>query len=1082
MVSDGERMSKGICKSTIREIRESFGRYMAILLIVALGVGIFSGLKMAHETMLYTGNLYFRDLNLYDYHILSSLGFNEDSAGNLSQKNGVAEAEGSKSLDMLVNTEDGVEHVMKLISIPSKINLPQVTAGRMPENANECLADEHFFQEDQIGEKIVLSDANDSDYSKLFAQREYIIVGLCRSPLYTMYDRGSSSVGDGHVNAFLYVMPEVFDMDYDTDIYVTFEKGEDAAIYSDAYDALMKDKEDVWEDYAKEEADARYDTIYGDAMEEIDDADRELARESKDGEADLAEALQSIADGKKQVADGQQALSNAKNEIAKNEKLLKENEKEYKKGLAAYQKNEKKYKSGKQSYQKGLAAYNEQYSEYQKSLSEYTVNAETYENAYTEYQNAKTQYEMGKAYLSEQEQQQQEEKLATVKSQLDATSLQLTSAKTQLDAAEQKLTKYKAKLDASQVQLLKAEKQLKKAKKKLSDAKQQLADGKQKISDAKKTIESKEKELSDAKQQLADGEKEYEDGRQEFDEKIADAKVKIRDSKDRLNDLKNPEIYVLGRESNTGYANFENDSAIVSGVARVFPIFFFLVAALVCMTTMTRMVEEQRTQIGIFKALGYSNSSIIAKYIVYSGSAAISGAIVGFVAGTWAFSNVIWIAYKMLYDMGSLHYVLDIRLACISMVVALICSVGTTVVACYQELREVAAMLMRPKAPKVGKRVFLERVPVLWNHMKFLDKVSVRNLFRYKKRFFMMVIGVSGCTALLVAGLGIRDSIATIANTQFDTISLYDMVVAGTDVEETEEMESSLQTGQSTADATFDGKVKSVSLLVPQNTKDFDSYMDLHTKEGKKVELPAENEIVISYKLADSLGLQIGDTLELQNADLKGGTVTVSGIYLNYFNHYVILGTETYESLFGEEPEWNAMFVNVKEGVDAEDVAANLMKEDSVNSVNVSEDLKERVADMMVSLDYVVMLVIACGAMLAFIVIYNLNNINITERIREIATIKVLEFYKDETNSYVFRENIILTLIGSLVGLVVGHYLHMFVMSQIHVDAIAFDVHVSALSYAMSVLLTLVFNQVVNFFMSRKLEGIDMAESLKSVE
>lgn len=1055
---------------------------MAILLIVALGVGFFSGLKIAHEAMVYTANLYFRDLNLYDYHLLSTIGFDEESVDALAKKEGVAQVEGSKSLDLLVNTADGAEHVMKLISVPEKVNLLQITEGRMPEQADECIVDEHFFRSEQLGETLTVSKTNASDDKKLVTQKTYTIVGLCRSSLYTMYDRGTTSVGNGNVDAFVYVPKAAFDMEYDTDIYVTFQKSDDVTIYSEAYDALMEDKEDNWKTYALEEADSRYNRIYEEAKEEITDADTTLAKESADGAKELEDAKQELSDGRSKLTDGEQQIAKAKKEIARQEQTIADKEKEYKQGLSEYKKNLKSYEAGKKAYEEGLATYNSQYSAYEQQLAEYETGKVAYDKAAKEYEEGLAQYEAGKAYLSEQQRQEQEQKLAAAKLQLDATATALTTAKTQLDAAAQVFASNKATLDATGKKLEKAEKQLKQAKQQFAKAKQQLTDGKEKIQEAKDTITAKEKELEDARQQLADGQQEYDKGRQEYDTKIADARQKITEAKESLQDLEKPEVYVLGRESNTGYANFENDSAIVNGVAKVFPIFFFLVAALVCMTTMTRMVEEQRTQIGVLKALGYSEGTIIGKYITYSGSAAVIGAIVGYFAGTWAFSNVIWVAYKMLYDMGSLHYVWNVGLAAIAMLVALLCSAGTTFVACYQELQEMAAMLMRPKAPKIGKRVLIEKVPAIWNHLKFLDKVSVRNLFRYKKRFFMMIIGVSGCTALLVAGQGVRDSIATIADTQFDTISLYDMVAAGTELEPVEGMDSYVQTAQGSAEVTVDGKVKSVSLLVPKEEKNFDSYMDLHTKNGEKVELPQKQEVVISYKLADSLGLQIGDTILLQNSDLQGGTVTVSGIYQNYFNHYVILGQNTYETLFGKEPEWNAFFVNVKEDAEVDSVSALIMKEKEINSVTVSQDLKEKVSDMMVSMDYVVMLVIACGAMLAFIVIYNLNNINITERIREIATIKVLGFYKEETNSYVFRENLILTLLGSLVGLVIGHYLHSFIMSQIQIDAIAFDVRVSAVSYLISVVLTLLFNQIVNFFMSHKLENIDMAESLKSVE
>ncbi len=347
----------------------------------------------------------------------------------------------------------------------------------------------------------------------------------------------------------------------------------------------------------------------------------------------------------------------------------------------------------------------------------------------------------------------------------------------------------------------------------------------------------------------------------------------------------------------------------------------------------------------------------------------------------------------------------------------------------------------------------------------------------------MMIIGISGCTALLVTGLGIKDSIANIADIQFDEIFVYD-ISAGIDGEPIEVLgiKDCLQVSEKNIEMKVDNRTKSVSLIVPGSTDTFGDYVDLHTDKGEHIAYPEEMEIVVSSKLAENYNIQVGDTVTLQDSALTGGTVTVTGIYQNYFNHFVLITPDTYEKLFHENPEYNSMYINIKEDADEHKVAANLMKDSKVDIVSVNADIKQGVADMMKSLNYVVLLVIICAALLAFIVIYNLNNINITERMREIATIKVLGFYKEETNSYIFRENIVLTLIGGLVGMILGHFLHAFVMSQINIDAVSFDVHVTWLSYLLSMLLTLLFNQIVNLFMSRKLETIDMAESLKSVD
>lgn len=1054
---------------------------MAILLIIALGVGFFAGLKVTDKAMVYTADTYLDTLHFYDYRLVSTLGFDEDAADSLSKEEGVSAAEGVKSADILIMKPSGTENAVKTMSVPQEVNQVELIEGRMPQTPDECIVDERIFGSESIGEKITLSESNEQEDLDKFKNKEYTIVGIVRSPLYIRYDRGTTSLGDGTLDGFVYLPEDAYDMDYDTEIYVVFDKS--ASIYSQEYDDLMAQKEDEWEDICQSIADSRYSRIYADAQDEIEEAEKELTDKKADGEKELNDALEELTDGKNQITDGESAIQAAKKTIADNEKTLEEKEKEYEEGLKAYQTNKTEYDKGKSAYDKAKASYDSQYAAYEESLTEYNENKNAYENSENEYSAAKAEYEKGKDYLSEEEQAAQEAQLTAWRQELDKTKAALSAAKTQLDEAAAPLAEANKTLTAENKKLTQAKSQLAKAKKQLDSAKTQIADAKEKLASAKSQISEKESELSDAKKDLEEGQEEYDKAYSEYEEQITEAEQEIADAKEDLEEIDGPDTYVLGRDMNTGYANFENDSQIVKGIANVFPIFFFLVAALVCITTMTRMMEEQRTQIGVLKALGYSDGAIICKYIIYSGSAAMIGAVGGFAIGTLAFPEVIWITYKMMYNMGSLHYVFDSKLAVISILVAFLCSAGTTFFSCYQELREMAAALMRPKAPKAGKRVLLERIPFIWNHLKFLVKVSVRNLFRYKKRFFMMVIGISGCTALLVTGFGIRDSIADIGDAQFNQIFIYDMSVSITDEpDEIAGIKDSLMISDKNVDMKVDGGVKSVSLVVPFSGEHFSDYVDLHTEDEEPVAYPEDSEIVISSKLAESYNIKVGDVLTLQNSDLAGGTVTVSGIYRNYFNHFVMVTPQTYEELFKEEPEYNEMYVNIEEDADEHEVAAELMKDSKVSAVIVNTDMKQNIDDMMQNLNYVVILVIACAAMLAFIVIYNLNNINITERMREIATIKVLGFYKEETNSYIFRENVVLTLIGSLVGLVLGHFLHIFVMSQINIDAVSFDVHVKGISYLLSIVLTLLFNQIVSFFMSRKLEKIDMAESLKSVD
>jgi putative ABC transport system permease protein len=504
-------------------------------------------------------------------------------------------------------------------------------------------------------------------------------------------------------------------------------------------------------------------------------------------------------------------------------------------------------------------------------------------------------------------------------------------------------------------------------------------------------------------------------------------------------------------------------------------------------------VEEQRTMIGMFKALGYGEGTIMAKYMIYSGSAALIGCVVGYVVGMAVFPPVIWFAYKMMYIDIPLVYAFDLKLIIAVVLVALVCTVGTTWLTCRYELYETAANLMRPKAPKAGKRVFLEKIPFVWNKMKFLKKVSVRNIFRYKKRLFMMIIGISGCTALLLTGFGINDSIAGFADTQFDEIQVYDgsivlstskdSVATGELVDELSQVTESYDfVYESSWDLTVNNSVKTVNLVAPEKTSNFGEYLIFKDSKGNGISYPEKNQAVINNAIADDYDIEVGDEIIVRNSDMDEIKLTVSGIFENHVYNYVFISPETYEEQLGGAPEYASIYFNLKSGLDAHEELAKIMAMDGAASVTINQDSRQRVSQMMNSLNYIILVVILAAAALAFIVLYNLTNINITERIREIATIKVLGFFKNETAFYVFRENRVLTAIGIIVGLGLGVLLHSFVMSQIKVDMVSFDVYISPLSYIYSIILTFVFNFGVNIIMSRKLENINMAESLKSVD
>lgn len=1028
-------------KTTYREIRQSFGRYAAILAIVALGVGFFVGLMVVTPAMVRNGGRYLNSHDLYDLRLLSTLGFEKDSVDAFTGREDIKAVEGAVSSDFLAVDESGKSRVLVAQTLLEVQNQVELKEGRLPEAADEIVVDSSLFSKDDIGKTIQVSDENSEETADLFAYDVYTIVGVADASYYINYQRGSTTLGTGRVSGFVYMLPDGFDTDYYTELFVRLDQND--RIYSDAYKAKIEDLKTWAEPIAEQEAQKRYDSLKADAQQKVDDAQKELRDQTADARTDLEEAKQKLTDGQKELADGKEQIADAKKQLQQAKQTLAQKQTELNNGRAQLVDGRSQLEAGQVQLDSARAQLNAAIAAAQSAGSQ--AGAESGVS--------------GGAAVS----------LAQQLAQLDAQQAALDAQRNQLESSEAELTA--------------GEKQLAAAKRELSSQEEQLNEQEQKLADAEK--------------ELADGQKEYEDGLQTLDEKTADAKEEIADAQKQIDEIQEPDVYVLGRDTNIGYASYENDSTIVAGIAKVLPFFFFLVAALVCMTTMNRMVEEQRTQIGVLKALGYSEARIMGKYLFYAGSAAWIGSVIGFLIGSTIFPTVIWNAYKIMYHMGDYELMFDPGLAAASLAVALFCSVGVTWLTCRYELMSTAANLIRPKSPKSGRRVWLEHIPFLWNHMSFLAKVSVRNVFRYKQRFFMMVIGIGGCTALLVTGYGIKDTIADIADMQYEEVQLYDMSATlkegypAADAADFSELTGALSESSEdwmpfceiSMDLTGRSGVKTANVVIPQDTGAAQEYIRLRTEEGEDIPWPGEEEAVISAKLARKCGIRVGDTVTLRTEDGEKLKVKVTALSRNYIYNYVYISPETWELDNGSDPVYKSIYIHASEGAqENRELSEKLLACDVVSAVAVNADMLSQINKMMGSLDAVVLLVILCAGALAFIVIYNLTNINITERIREIATIKVLGFRPKETAAYVFRENVVLTALGTIVGLGAGICLHRFVIANIDVDMVTFQPRVLPFSFVKSILLTFVFMVIVDVVMYLKLERINMAESLKSVE
>ncbi|MCM1569505.1 MAG: ABC transporter permease [Roseburia sp.] len=1144
-----------IWKSTFREIRQSFGRFAAILAIIALGVGLFAGLKVTKSAMVHTTEQYLREKAFYDFRLLSTLGFEEQEVELLKQQEGVAAAQGAHSCDVIYQEEDGSEGVAKVHSLTEGLNVLQVLEGRLPERADECVADAGLFGASALGRTITFSEANEEEELEHFTGRSYQIVGIVQSPLYIQFERGNTSLGTGRIDGFLYLLPESFADAYYTEIYVKFQQ--DFPMYSDAYEDFIEEREGVWENLVQEAALNRYDRLLKESEEKLSDARQELSDKKAEGEQELLDARQELSDAleelqegedklldaRRELVDARQQLSDAKKELADGRELLSEKEKELADG-------EKKLADGRRTWdgkageleaaRQELQQAQEEWQTQQKQLEESKEQLDLWDKSLEEQREAlqeaqlqldselarlleweaayeglpmpeevAAQIRQGKKVIEESRVQLEKGRKELLKSEeeyqvslaayeegekkLKEAAETIHEGWEQVKAGDAALKNGRTELDTAQKELEKGRQELEDAKASIEENEEKLAEETKKLEEAEETVEEREEELAEGKQEYEEGQEEYREARQEFEERIAEAEEELAEAEEELADLEEPDSYVLGRDTNVGYVCFESDSAIVDGIANVFPVFFFLVAALVCITTMNRMVEEQRTQIGVLKALGYGEGRIMFKYLFYAGLAALGGCLLGFFGGTWLFPKAIWTAYGMMYRVDTLKYVYDWRLAIVSFMVSLLCSVGTTFLSCRVELGSAAAQLMRPKSPKAGKRVFLEYVPFIWRRLGFLRKVSVRNIMRYKKRLVMMVLGIGGCTALLITGFGIKDSIAGVADQQFGEIQVYDISVTyseGIREETISELEKAcgerlagrLAVLETSGDLIYKTQQKSVDMVVFDEAANITDFLKLHTVEGEPIANPGPGEAVISHKIAEQMGISVGDEILLRDSDRQEIAIRISAIQQNFIYNYIHINSETYTSFGGQEPEKKTLYLNAAKGEDVHQLSALLMKLEDVSGVSVNQDIRVRFNSMMKSLNLIVAVVILCAAGLAFIVLYNLTNINIMERIREIATIKVLGFYRKETAMYVFRENLVLTALGALAGLLLGRGLHLFVMNQIRVDMITFDVHILPISFMYSILLTFLFTLGINLLMGVKLEKISMTESLKSVD
>ncbi len=1051
-------MTKGMRKDFRREIQKSFSRFLSILLISTLGVAFFAGIRSASPAMLLSADATYDNEHLTDIRVIGTLGMTDSDVAALLSVEGVADAEGIYTKDFLCETADNTV-VAKITSLTNGINVVKVKEGRFPERYNECIADREFLAASgyALGDTVRLKTGSDEKVGDTLADDEFTIVGVGQTSYYLDSDRGTSAIGDGTVDGLLIIPKEAFTQEFYSEALVTLTGAAEMNCFGKDYKALAETVTSNIANIAQGRCEVRLQQFRADADKELNSAKFEFQKKKDKAIADLSDAAQTLATKEAELEGGKLEIEQRRSQLNELRAL---------------------FDSGDQGLTEGKA----QIAEARATLNELQTQKRTLEETIAKEE----------ARIAEEERQLQKDAPYITNEEYYTRSMKIiqdTAAveyyKNQLPALDQSIQSVNSRVSTAEAFI--------------ANYPEAAANARVQIAEGEKQLEEAEKNILDGEIQLERAKEDYQLAQEDMEAEISAAEEKLKKSEDEINNVAMPKWHILDRSSIVSYAAYKNDADGIGAVGTVFPIIFFLVAALVSLTTMTRMVEEERTQIGTLKALGYKKREITAKYVWYALLSTLLGSLLGVVLGESLLPSLILRTYRLVYvNLTQTVVRVQVLNAVIAIVLAVCATVGGAFAACRRALSDNPAALMRPAAPQAGRRTFVEDIDFIWLHLNFAQKAACRNLFRYKKRLFMTVLGVAGCTALLLTGFGIRDSVEMVPEKQFNEVFSYQGTV-GADtslsraerrqllakVNSVEGVTDYLQTKSIVTYAQTEKGETTAYLIVPQDTAKLGEYVRLRDAKFPHDSLALTDDgIIVTEKFAQMLGLSVGDMLTVKEDKTAEpvGDVRVAGITENYLNNYIYMTPNIYKALYGETASLNAALIRLEEGADTEKAAENLLSINGVTSVSMHSTAQKQVNDMLGNLTVIIAVMILAAGLLAFVVLYNLNNINITERRRELATLKVLGFYDGELAAYVYRENVLLTLFGIVLGLVLGFFLHLFVMYTIATEMVMFGAEMHVLSYVFSVLLTAVFAVLVNFIMYFRLKKVDMVESLKSVE
>ena len=1077
-------MKKAVIKDALREIKKSYKRFISILLMAFLGVGFFAGIRASSPDMLDTIDTYYKNQNVYDIQVLSTLGLTSDDINAISKIENVEHVDGNFETDGQI--EVGNKEVIAKVMSLNDFNTPVLIDGSLPSAKNECVVEERFLtvNNKNIGDTIELSikdmqNDNGEDVPYLY-EKELKIVGTVQSPMYISVDRGTSTLGSGKIDYYMYIpKSNVQANSIYTNIYVKVKDANKYTTSSKKYEDCVNSVKTEIEKIKDNREKSRYDSLVNTVTKKVEDAEKELNTQKTDAKSKIADAEKELENGKKQIENA--------------EKTIKSNrikaDKEFNKAYAELINGKNKIADSEKQLESKEKQANEEFDKLEKQKAELNTQLTTLNSGITEVQ--KNIENINIALKNPNLTSEQKANFEKTKKQLENKLSELNNTKAQLVSAI-------SKIDSG---IATGKTEIKSAKNKLQSAKNELKKSENAYYSTKnstyKQLDNAEEELELSKKELKDGENELEKNKKEFNEKIADAESKLNDARAKIAEIENPKWYVLDRKGNAGYSSFIQDTDSIANIGKVFPVIFFIVAALISLTSMTRMVEEQRTQIGTLKALGYNKLQITSKYVLYASLACIIGSILGMSVGFVLLPKIVWKMYSMMYQIGDIQTSFNFEIGSFGFILIVISILGATIYAVIKELIQTPATLMRPKSPKMGKRVFLEKVTFIWKRLSFSRKVTVRNIFRYKKRFLMTIIGIMGCTALIVTGFGIRDSIRAIMPDQYEKVFNYDLQInlkADLDKKQKQDFINSLtnddkieklsETYMSSISAINENVEENVQIIVPNNNTDFNTLINLtDVKSKNNLSLP-EDGVLLTDKAAQLLGVEAGDTITLKDTDENETNVKVTNVVENYVYHYIYMSKSMYENLYSKSFDSNVILTkdfNLDNETE-DNFVKDLMNMPEVASVTRISTAMNMMNDTMKSLNYVVVILIVSAGLLAFVVLYNLSNVNISERIRELATIKVLGFYDKEVYLYITRETIILTAIGLVLGLVAGYFLDFFILETCEINMLRFRKFVAPLSFVFAALITILFTIIVNIVTYFALKKINMIESLKSVE